>query len=201
MSESQIEFWFDFSSGYAYFASAAVDELAARHGRTVRWRPYMLGTAFKYTGAQGLSSTPMKGDYARHDWARLSRQTGLEFRPPDNHPIVALPASRAFYWIEEHAADAAHEFARAAFHAYYAEARDMTRPAAVAEIGSSLGLPIAELEAGISSQRIKDRVKAASEEAIAKGVFGSPFFIVDGEPFWGFDRMPMLEAWLATGGW
>ena len=68
-----IEFWFDFSSGYAYFASQTIDALAERNGRSVLWRPFMLGVAFKATGGRGLSDTPMKGDYARRDWARLSR--------------------------------------------------------------------------------------------------------------------------------
>lgn len=201
MPKSPIEFWFDFSSGYAYFAAASINEIAGRQGRTVLWRPYMLGVAFKHTGARGLSSTPMKGDYARRDWARLSRLTGLTFQPPDNHPITALPASRAFYWVEEHAPEVAHDFARAAFHAYFAEALDMTLPANVASVGASLGLPAAEIEAGISSEPMKAKVKAASDEAISKGVFGSPFFLVDGEPFWGLDRIPMLESWLETGGW
>lgn len=196
-----IEFWFDFSSGYAYFAAATIDALAERHGRAVLWRPYMLGVAFKHTGARGLSSTPMKGDYARHDWARLSRQTGLAFQPPGNHPITALPATRAYYWVEENAVDMAHDFARAAFHAYFAEARDMTDPATVATVGASLGLSADTLEAGITSDPMKARAKAASDEAIAKGVFGSPYFLVDGEPFWGWDRMTMIESWLETGGW
>ncbi|MDD3446301.1 MAG: DsbA family protein, partial [Zavarzinia sp.] len=67
-----IEFWFDFSSAYAFFAAREIDNLGARVGRPVRWRPYMLGTAFKVTGARGLSSTPLKKDYARLDWARLA---------------------------------------------------------------------------------------------------------------------------------
>ena len=201
MANSPIEFWFDFSSGYAYFAAATIDALAERHGRSVLWRPYMLGVAFKHTGARGLSSTPMKGAYARHDWARLSRKTGLTFHPPENHPITALPASRAYYWVEEHAPHLAHDFARAAFRAYFAEGRDMTVPATVASVGASLGLPAAELEAGLTSEPMKARVKAATADGIAKGVFGSPFFLVDGEPFWGWDRMPMLESWLETGGW
>lgn len=75
----------------------------------------------------------------------------------------------------------------------------MTLPANVASVGASLGLPAAEIEAGISSVSMKAKVKAASDEAIAKGVFGSPFFLVDGEPFWGLDRIPMLESWLETG--
>jgi len=201
MSSSPIEFWFDFSSGYAYFAANAIDPLGQRHGRTVRWRPFMLGVAFKRTGAQGLSSTPMKGDYARHDWARLSRSTGLPFGPPANHPITALPASRAFYWIEENFPEHSHEFARRAFHAYFGEARDMTSPASVAAVGATLGLPAAELEAGIQSVGMKQRVKDVTQEAMEKGVFGSPYFLVDDEPFWGWDRMPMLESWLESGAW
>ena len=143
----------------------------------------------------------MKGDYARHDWARLSQQTGLPFRPPENHPITALPASRAYYWVDEHAPRLAHEFARAAFRAYFAEGRDTTVPAAVASVRAGLGLSAAELEAGLTSEPMKAKLKAATDEAIAKGVFGSPFFLVDREPFWGWDRMPMLESWLETGGW
>jgi 2-hydroxychromene-2-carboxylate isomerase len=198
---SAIEFWFDFSSGYAYFASDAIDALAQRHGREALWRPYMLGVAFQHTGARGLSGTPMKGDYARHDWARLSRSTGLPFAPPRNHPITALPASRAYYWIEEHFPEHAHEFGRRAFRAYFGEGVDMTAPANVAAIGAALGIAASELEAGLASQPMKDRVQQRTDEAIAKGVFGSPFFIVDDEPFWGWDRMPMLERWLETGGW
>ena len=95
-----IEFWFDFSSGYAYFAAQEIDGLATRHGRTVLWRPFMLGGAFKVTGALGLSRTPMKGDYARHDWARLARLKNLPLVFHPEHPITQLPATRAFYWLE-----------------------------------------------------------------------------------------------------
>ena len=77
----------------------------------------------------------------------------------------------------------------------------LAMPANVAAIGAGLGLPAGELEAGMASAAIKAKVKAAGEEALAKGVFGSPFFLVDGEPFWGYDRMAMLDAWLESGGW
>lgn len=201
MTSPMLEFWFDFSSGYAYFAAATIDEVAERHGRVATWRPYMLGVAFKQTGARGLSSTPMKGDYARRDWARLSRKTGLRFSPPQNHPIVALPTSRAFYWIEKNHPELANSYAKAAFKAYFADAADLTDPARAAALGENLGLPRAKLEAGIKSDWVKARFKDVCDEALAKGVFGSPFFIADGEPFWGWDRIPMLDEWLATGGW
>ena len=73
---SEIEFWFDFGSAYAYFASLEIEDLAARHSRRVAWRPFMLGTAFKLTGAKGLSSTPLKKDYSRLDWERIARLRG-----------------------------------------------------------------------------------------------------------------------------
>lgn len=196
-----IEFWFDFSSGYAYFAAQGIDELGARHGRELAWRPYMLGVAFKRTGARGLSGTPLKGDYARHDWARIARLTGIPFSIPEGHPITALPASRAYYWIEDHHPEQAHEFARRAFRAYFVGGLDMTLAENVARVAEPLGISAGALCDGMASPEMKERVKAMSAEALEKGVFGSPFFRVDGEPFWGFDRMEMLERWLSEGGW
>ena len=201
VGDGAIEFWFDFSSGYAYFAAQAIDELAARHGRDVRWRPYMLGAAFQVTGAKGLSRTPLKGDYARRDWARISRQTGIPFALPEGHPIAALPASRAYYWMEDHLPVHAHEFARLAFHRYFVDGVDMTDPRNVARVAEPLGAPVPTLEAALVRAPLKERLKAVSSEALDQGVFGSPFFVVDGEPFWGWDRMPMLERWLECSGW
>ncbi|WP_267878706.1 MULTISPECIES: DsbA family protein [Hyphomonas] len=78
-----IEFWFDFSSGYAYLAACEIDALSARVGRDVLWRPSMLGAAFKVTGMRGLSAIPMKAEYARHDWSRAARRIGVDMILPD----------------------------------------------------------------------------------------------------------------------
>ncbi len=196
-----IDFWFDFSSGYAYFAALAIEDVAARHGRSVRWRPYMLGTAFKVTGATGLSSTPLKRDYAQRDWARLARLLDVPFAPPANHPIIALPATRAFYWLGQERPEVAPRLARRVFDAYYGDGADLSDPGRVAGLAVALEVDEAALLDGLQSDAIKAVAKARSEEAITKGVFGSPFFIVDGEPFWGWDRLPMLEDRLSRGGW
>ena len=71
----------------------------------------------------------------------------------------------------------------------------------VAELAKPLGIDSAQLLLGMTEPAIKDRAKAMSDQALGKNVFGSPFFIVDGEPFWGWDRLPMLEEWLKSGGW
>src|SRR5512136_2485070 len=99
-SRAPIEFWFDFASGYAYFAALEIEDLAERHGRTVTWRPFTLGAAFKISGAQGLSRTPLKREYAQRDWHRLARLKGVRFNLPEQHPRVGLPAIRAFYHAE-----------------------------------------------------------------------------------------------------
>lgn len=196
-----IEFWFDFSSGYAYFAAHEIDGLAARHDRTVTWRPFMLGVAFKVTGSLGLSRTPMKGDYARHDWARIARLRNLPLVFHPEHPITQLPATRAFYWLERERPSHCNAFARAAFGAYFGEGRDLRDNEVVAALATPLGIDRQQLLLGMTEPAIKERAKAMSDEALAKNVFGSPFFIADGEPFWGWDRLPMLERWLKTGGW
>ncbi len=75
----------------------------------------------------------------------------------------------------------------------------MTPAAVVAEIARPLG--IEGVERGVEEAETKARLREASDQALARGVFGSPFFIVDGEPFWGHDRLAHVERWLATGGW
>lgn len=194
MAKAPIEFWFDFGSSNAYFASLEVEALAAKHGREVVWLPFMLGTAFEVTGARGLSRTPLKRDYAGRDWRRIARLRGVAYDPSPTHPPIALATMRAFYALERQDPAAAVHFAKAAFRAAYVEARDVGDLAVVLELS---GLP-AE---AVSDPEIKALAKARSEEAIGRGVFGSPWFFVDGEPFWGWDRMPMVDDWLTRGGW
>lgn len=192
-----IEFWFDFSSPYAYFASKSIEALAADHDRVVEWRPFMLGAAFKATGMTSLSNTPLRGDYARRDWARLARKARLAFSLPERHPIAALAPSRAFYWMAETAPGTESRFAALAFDAYFERGMDISEPDVTKEIARTCGVEPTLLSEAIATDRIKNRVREATDEALRRGIFGSPFFVVDGEPFWGHDRMPMLREWLA----
>jgi 2-hydroxychromene-2-carboxylate isomerase len=201
MAEPQIEFWFDFSSSYAYFASLEIEPLAQKHGREVVWRPFMLGTAFDVTGAKGLSRTPLKKEYAGRDWARLGRLRGVTFRLPPHHPSIALPATRAFYFLDETEPARAGRFAKAVFAAYYRGMLDTANPEQVARVGEEVGAEAGELLKSMADPRVKALAKARSEEAVSRGVFGSPWVFVDDEPFWGWDRLPMVDEWLSRGGW
>lgn len=195
-----IDFYFDFSSPYGYLASRRLGGLAAAHGRGVRWRPMMLGAAFAATGGKPLVELPLKGDYARRDLARTARLWRIPFALPKRFPVLTLAAARAFYWLEEVAAERAVPFAEAAFSALFAEDRDIADRAVVGELLGAVG---ADSEAGLAAinrPEIKDKLKAETAAAVGRGVFGSPFVFVDGEPFWGADRLDQVERWLATGG-
>jgi 2-hydroxychromene-2-carboxylate isomerase len=196
-----IEFWFDFSSPYGYFAAAEIDRLAAETGRTIVWRPVLLGVVFQSTGMQPLAETPLRGDYARHDWARIARLTGVPFQLPTRHPIAAVAASRAFYWIEQRDPAAAISFARRIFHAYFAEDAAIDHIDVVGDVAQQAGVDRTGLLAALQNAGTKAAFRARTDEALAKGVFGSPYCIVDGEPFWGWDRLAMMKDWIQRGGW
>ena len=196
-----IEFYFDFSSPYGYLAAQRVDELTEEYGREVTWRPFLLGVLFKTTGAEPLLNIPMKGDYARHDLARSARLFDIPFELPEPFPFMSVAASRAFYWLAESDEEEARDLALALFDRAFGEGRSIAKPEEVVAVAGELGHEPEELVAALANPRIKDRLKSEVDAAIKKGVFGSPFFIVDGEPFWGYDRMEDVAMWLDTGGW
>lgn len=196
-----IEFYFDFASPYGYFGSLRIDAVAARHGREVIWRPFMLGAAFKETGMKPLLEQPLRGAYARRDWDRTARRLGVPFQLPEGFPMAALAPSRAFYWIADSDQELAKAFAQRVYHAYFGEGRDMSRAEAVAAEGMHLGIEASEILEAIKDPAWKQRLKDETAAAVERGAFGSPFFIVDGEPFWGNDKIHEVEHWLESGGW
>ena len=196
-----IEFYFDFSSPYAYFAADKIDELAAGFEREVTWKPIMLGVAMKATGNRPLAHQPVKGEYCVQDWARLARFQDLPWSMPSPFPITTLAPARAFYWLWDQDADLAKRFGVACFKAYFGDNVDISDVDAAARVGEKEGIDPASLKAACADENNKQRRKDETQASMEKGVFGSPFFIVDGEPFWGADRLWMMKRWMKSGGW
>ncbi len=196
-----IDFWFDFSSPYGYLLSERIDEVAARFGRKVRWHPILLGVVFKATGSAPLTlQNPAKAAYSLLDFARSARFMGVPYRHPTRFPLATQNAARAYYWLHGEDCALARRFAHAAFRALYVDDRDIAAPDVVLEIAAGLGVDRSSLEAALQRQEIKDRLKDEVDKALAIGVFGSPHVMIDGEPFFGADRLPQIEKWLETGG-
>jgi len=196
-----IEFWFDFSSPYGYLAAQKIDALAARHGRTVDWRPMLLGVAFKQSGQAPLTQIPLKGDYSRRDFTRSARFHGVaDFRMPEKFPIPSQAPARIVLWAKARDPAQAAVVAKALYRAYFFEGLDVSDPEVAADVAARTGLDRAAARAAVDDPAVKDLLKREVDGGIARGVFGSPFVFVDGEPFWGLDRFDQIDRWLATGG-
>jgi 2-hydroxychromene-2-carboxylate isomerase len=195
-----IDFYFDFSSPYGYFGAMRIEQLAQKHDRAISWHPLLLGVIFKTTGGAPLPSIPIKGEYSLHDFDRSARFYGIPYKHPAVFPISSQAAARAVLWAQGQggAAEAA-QLTKALYHAYFADGVNISEAAQVARIGGGIGLDAAALAEGLGSQEVKDGLRKEVEQAMARGVFGSPFMIVDGEPFWGVDRFEQLDAFLANG--
>ncbi|MCX7138612.1 MAG: 2-hydroxychromene-2-carboxylate isomerase [Proteobacteria bacterium] len=194
-----IDFYFDYSSPYGYFAAMKIDDLAAKNGRSVNWKPILLGAVFKVTGGQPLPMLPLKGPYALRDILRSARFHGLPYQQPSKFPVATQAPARAFYWVNDRDPALAKKLAQALYQAYFVQDRDISSPEITADVAATLGLQRDEVLAALNDAAVKDRLKNEVDAAIKLGVFGSPYIVVDGEPFWGIDRFDQIEHWLARG--
>lgn len=195
-----VDFWFDFSSPYSCIASEWIDALAARHGRTVRRHAILLGATFQAAELKSPVSYPIKREYSLHDFARSARFHGVAYTLPPVFPIPTQNAARVFWWLAETQGDAAaSNWAREGLRAVFTRGVALQEPAALRAFVAEQGLDADAAEAVWNDAAWKARLKRANDEAVAAGVFGAPFFRIDGEPFWGNDRQPQMERWLAEG--
>ena len=200
MSKKPIEFYFEFNSPYGYVAAHMIDHLAERYERTVDWHAMLLGPIFKETGARPMREVPIKGAYIQKDAARTCRYYGVDYNEPEVHPFSPVAACRAFYWMKDKDPAKAKELAMALYIAAMRDNQDISTAAGVAKVGASIGLDQKDIIDAVDDNKVKLRLMDEVDAAKRKGVFGSPFFIVDGEPFWGVDRLEIITEWLETDG-
>ena len=198
---ASVEFFFDFASPYGYLASERIERIAEQHGRSVMWRPFLVGAAMKVSERKPLAGIPLVGDYAVHDVKRFARYWDIPFIIPSHWPVATVNSCRAFYLLEETDHDAAKQLARALYRAYFRDDQDISDPETVVAVASELGHDQTQIAESIQTDPIKQKLRAVNDEALARGVFGSPFIIVDLESFWGADRLDQVDQWLSRGGW
>jgi len=142
---------------------------------------------------------PLKGPYVVRDIARSARFHGIPYKHPSRFPIPGVAPARAFYWANERDPALAKKLAQALYQAYFVQDRDISHPDITADVAATLGFKRDEVLAALNEPAVKDRLRQEVDAAIKRGVFGSPYIIVDGEPFWGLDRFDQIEKWLAHG--
>jgi len=199
MNPRAIDFYFDFSSPYSYVASEWIAALAARHGRTVNWKAVLLGATFQAVELKSPVSYPIKREYSMRDFERSARFEGVPLTMPAPFPIPTQNAARVFWWLHDQDPVRAVGWAHQGLRAYFARGVNLSDATALRALAAESGLEPDVAEAVWNDPIWKQRLKAENEAAIAAGVFGAPFFVVDGEPFWGNDRRPQIERWLEKG--
>jgi 2-hydroxychromene-2-carboxylate isomerase len=195
-----VDFYFDFSSPYAYLASEWIEALAAQHDRAVRWHAVLLGATFKAAELRAPVAHPMKREYSLRDIERSARFDAVAFAMPTPFPVATQHAARVFGWLHARDAGAAVGWSHHGLRAYFARGVDLSDAAQLRCEVAACGIDPGEAEAAWTDPHWKAQLKDANDAAIAAGVFGAPFFIIDGEPFWGNDRRVQIERWLAGGG-
>ena len=191
-----IEFYFDFASPFAWLIADGLSDLAARHGREVTWRPILLFAVFKSVGLPPPMETPTKRKYLLHDMLRSAQVYGVTYKHPTAFPAVSPLPARMFYAIDRQDSALAQRFARTTLEAHYVQDRDITKPDVMAEVAHGLGLKADAVLAAAAGDDAKAALREAVEAATAKGMIGSPFVVIDGEPFFGADRLPHMDWWL-----
>jgi 2-hydroxychromene-2-carboxylate isomerase len=194
-----IDFYFDFSSPYSYIASEWVEALAARHARTVRWHAVLLGATFQVAELKSPVSHPIKREYSMLDFERSARFEGVPLTMPTPFPIPTQNAARLFWWLHAQDPKPATAWAHHALRAYFTRGINLSDNGALKGVAAEFGMLPGAAEAVWGMPEWKLWLKQANDNAIAAGMFGAPFFVIDGEPFWGNDRRAQMERWLEKG--
>jgi len=190
-----VDFYFDFSSTNSYFAAFMLPEIAARSGAEVNWLPVHSAALFRGTGFDVMAMTPRKARYLWCDHARYAELTGLPFRKPSRFPIKTAAALRCAVALSGPPRAA---FCQAVFRAYWERDEDVADTRVLGALARGAGLEAEAILRTADSTAIREELRAITERAADRGVFGVPMFFVGGEMFWGKDRLDFVARLLAV---
>ena len=189
----EIEFFFDVGSPAAYLAWTQLPRIAQEAGATIAWCPILLGGVFQATGNRSPMEVPAKGNYMQADLERFARRYGVPFRHNPHFPINTLALMRMVLGLQLREPQRMVPFVVAVFRAIWVDARDMNDPAVVTQVLRQAGFDPEKMLALAGDPAVKDDLKVATQEAVARGVFGAPTFFVGGQMFWGQDRLDFVK--------
>lgn len=193
-----VDFYFDFGSPAAYLAWTQLPKICAETGAQLSWKPMLLGGVFQATGNRAPMMVPLKGSYLFVDLARFARRYGVPLKFNPNFPINTLTLMRAAVGLQMRGDARFEDYCAAMFRAIWVDAQNMNDPAVVAAVLTSAGFEPKALLALSSEQSVKDELKAVTEAAVQRGVFGAPTFFVADQMFWGQDRLDFVREALAS---
>jgi len=187
------EFWFDFGSPAAYLASTQIAGIEAATAARAVWRPMLLGGVFQATGNHSPATIAAKGRYIFDDFARFARRYGVPLQRNPHFPINTLLLMRGAVGVQARDPTRFADYCAAMFQAIWVQALDMNDPAVIGQALHRAGFDPQALLALTQEPEVKAALKAATEEAVARGVFGAPTFFAGDQMFWGQDRIDFLK--------
>ena len=190
-----VEFFYDFTSPTAYLAWARLPDIAKRTGATIAYRPMFLGGVMQTTGNKPPGTLPQKGAWMAADLARWAKRFNTPYKPNPHFPMMTLMVQRAAQeWVNRPDFDA---YLAAIFHAAWRDQKNIADKAVLTEVLTSAGFSAEEFFAATENPANKEKLKATTDEAVARGVFGAPTFFVGDEMHFGQDRLDFVEEALA----
>jgi 2-hydroxychromene-2-carboxylate isomerase len=187
-----LEFYFDFGSPTAYLAHKRLGQLSKQYGLQVRYMPMLLGGVFKATGNTSPVTIPAKGKYMlEEDLPRFALRYGVPLNFNPHFPINTLNLMRGTIAAERLACKEA--YINLAFDAVWVQEKNMGDPGVVSQVLSEAGLDAESLIALSQDPEVKAELVAATEAAVARGVFGAPTLFLDGAMYFGQDRLDFIE--------
>lgn len=193
----KVEFFFDFGSPYTYLAYHELRRIAQARGTQIVWRPILLGGVFQATGNHSPAEIPAKALYSSVDLQRWAQAYGVPFAMNPHFPINTLALMRSAVAMQQRGEEAFQRYLAAMFSAMFEKPRNLNNPMEIGAVLAEAGFDPMEGMQAIQDPSVKDALKAATAEAVARGVFGVPTFFVGDAMFWGQDRLHFVDAALA----
>lgn len=192
-----VEFFFDLGSPASYLAHTQLPALCRDCGAALVYRPMLLGGVFQATGNASPAMIPAKGRYMIRDLARYAERYGVPMRFNPHFPINTLSLMRLLVAVQLHQPERLDDALQALFQATWVDGVNMGDPARVAEVLAAAGLDAAALQQQISEPAVKEALKATTEEAVRRGVFGAPTCFVGDDMYFGQDRLDFVREALS----
>ena len=193
-----VDFYFDFGSPAAYLAATQLPHIAADTGATITWKPMLLGGVFQATGNHSPAEIKPKGPYMTADLQRYAKRYGVPYAHNPHFPINTLLLMRAATGIQAQQPERFADFVKAIYAAIWVDGKNMNDPAVVGEVLQAAGFDPAAVLALANAQATEDQLKATTQEAVERGVFGAPTMFVGQDMFWGQDRLDFVREYLAA---
>jgi 2-hydroxychromene-2-carboxylate isomerase len=188
-----VEFYFDVGSPAAYLAWTQLPNIVQQAQGEIEYRPMLLGGVFQATGNRSPMEVPPKGQYMVDDLQRFARRYGVPFRPNPFFPINTLTLMRMVLGLQLRQPQRMAAFVDAVVRAIWVDGKNMNDPATVSAVLQQAAFDPEKMLALAGDPAVKDALKVATQEAVARGVFGAPTFFVGTEMFWGQDRLDFVK--------